>query len=149
MLESYQNLLHEVCRVALDRTELSQETFKKVVDSLQKVKPSRAFKKHERAWVLRVLCDRITQTSRAHPPKHDPIQESFLESLNDVKEKLPHLKQYLMRLPVENRLLIVLKDRFEIPMAEISLALGIGEDSLKLARAQTLQRINDWLWESA
>jgi DNA-directed RNA polymerase specialized sigma24 family protein len=85
--------------------------------------------------------------SERHARKLTPSEQIELDSFENVPNRLKKFDSFFHRLTIEDQFLLLLKDKYGIPMAEIATALGTPEASLKLRRAQALRALDDWLWE--
>lgn len=69
-----------------------------------------------------------------------------LEAEASIQEKLSRFDLYLERLSLSERILLLLKDKYDIPYSEIAAALRISEEAIKIERSQVLHTLEAWIW---
>lgn len=117
--------------------------FKRLSDEFSK--PNR-FIKHERARVVQISNEVISGFHKKSAPKAITPTQVMLDTAMSTEERMKNIGEYIRRLPFEDQMIVLLKDKFGLPYPEISAALNIPEGSVKIRRQQTLRALEDWIW---
>ena len=76
-----------------------------------------------------------------------PSEQIELDSAANANSRIKRFNYYFQRLTTDQRIVLALRDRHEIPYSEISSALRLPVDSLKILRQQALRTLEEWIWE--
>lgn len=148
-VQLYGDLLFDLCESVLWSPSNAQIAFRSILKDLKRrSRKQEAFVQLNRAWVLRIACNRLRQLSSRHRPRMTPAEQIELDSTSDLGFRLKHFDHYFHRLPTEDQLLLLLKDKYGLPYPEIAIATGTPEGSLKIRRQQALGTLEEWLWDS-
>jgi DNA-directed RNA polymerase specialized sigma24 family protein len=146
IVKNYGDLLFDLCESSLWSPSAARLAVRTILGEIKKRREDEAFVDFERAWVLNIACAKIRALSDRHGRKLTPSEQIELDSIENASGRIKKFDSFFHRLNLEDQLLLVLKDKYGIPMAEIATALGVPEGSLKLRRAQALRAMEDWLW---
>lgn len=146
IVKHYGDLLFDLCESILWSPSAARVAFRAIIAEIKKRREGETFVDFERAWVLNVACNKLRAQAERHGRKLTPSEQIELDSLLDAPGRLKKFDSFFHRLSLEDQFLLLLKDKYGIPMAEIASALGLPEGSLKLRRAQALRAMEDWLW---
>lgn len=116
---------------------------------LKRVSKKNRFHVHERAWVLKLACDRIRSLSHRLARRVSLTEQLRLDSSGDVTNRLKHFEVYFHRLTVEDQILLLLKDKHSVPYSDLAPALGVPEGTLRMRRQLALKLLEEWLWDNA
>jgi DNA-directed RNA polymerase specialized sigma24 family protein len=146
IVKRYGDLLFDLCDSVLWSPSAARLAFRAMITDIKKRGKHEAFVDFERAWVLNIACSKLRDLSERYGRKLTPAEQIELDSIENAPGRIKKFDSFFHRLNLEDQLLLLLKDKYGIPMAEISTALGAPEGSLKLRRAQALRAMEDWLW---
>ena len=147
-IQSYGDLLFDLCESVLVSPMNAQIAFRSILKKIRAGRRLHKFRTYERNWVLRIACDLLLKFSREFGHHVSPEEQIKLDSNSSVKIRFKEFDSYFHRLMPEDQLLLLLKDKLEIPYSEISVAMSIPEGSLKVRRQQALRALEEWLWNS-
>jgi len=146
VVKNYGDLLFDLCESSLWSPSAARLAVRTILAEIKKRREDEAFVEFERAWVLNIACAKIRALADRHGRKLTPSEQIELDSIENASGRIKKFDSFFHRLSLDDQLLLVLKDKYGIPMAEIASALGVPEGSLKLRRAQALRAMEDWLW---
>lgn len=146
LLEQHQKILFKVagsyCRNAEDRRDLVQEMMAQLWRSFSKYDPQRAFS----TWMYRIALNvAISFVRRASYRQMEALdQEPGTAKEEDEDERVRKLRQFMERLDVMNRALLLLYME-EHSYREIAEVLGISESNVGTKISRLKQRIREEL----
>ena len=76
-------------------------------------------------------------------------QQIELDSAADAQARLSRFNLCIRRLSISDQILLLLKDKYGVPMPEIAIATNTPEESLKVQRAQILRSLEEWIWSTS
>lgn len=147
IVQLYGDLLFDLCESVLWSPINAQLAFRSIIKSIRRNRRGHGFTEHERAWVLRIACDKLLDLSARHGRKLTSSEQIQLDSAQNVTLRLKQFDAYFHRLVTEDQILLLLRDKYGLPYGEISAALGLPEANLKIRRAQALRSLEEWLWD--
>ena len=145
-VDRYGDLIYDLCLSTLRTPAQAQVAFRRIIKKLKS--QTQSFSKYERGWVLSITVKTLIQTHQDRDQNPSAQEQLQLDSERMLEKRLHHFFYYLHRLPIENQILLLLKDKHQIPFSDISLALSIPEGSLKLQYQQSLSTLEEWLWKT-
>ena len=149
LIRRYGDLVFDLSHSVLQNAGNAQIAFREVFHEVRRRRAENTFQRHERGWVLRIACERIREL--AGGPQGlglTAAQQIELDSAPDSDSRLSRFELCFRRLAVADQLLLLLKDKYGVPMPEISVATGTPEEALKVQRAQILRSLEEWIWSS-
>lgn len=146
IVRQYGDLLFDLCQSVLWSSREAQHAFRSLLKGLQRSRGARGFQDYERACILRFACDQLRGRDARHPRRRSASEQLELDSALGVPQRLGRFEGYFQRLPLEDQLLLLLRDKYGISFAEIAVILGTPEGSLKVRRQQALRALEDWIW---
>jgi DNA-directed RNA polymerase specialized sigma24 family protein len=146
VVASYGDLIFDFCESLLWDPSHAQLAFREILKQLKASRSANAYEEHERAWILRVTCDKLKTYAARHARRLSASEQIQLDSTEGVSLRLKHFEFFFHRLTDEEQILLLLRDKYGLPYPEISAALGLPEGSLKIKRAQALRALEEWLW---
>lgn len=149
IVKNYGDLLFDLCESVLWNPINAQLAFRSILKNVTKDREKREFKDHERAWILRIASERLLKDSPYLGRKLTPSEQIELDAAKGVSYRLKQFDNYFHRLTSEDKLLLLLRDKYGIPYGEIAVAMGIPEGSLKIQRSHALRTLEDWIWPLA
>jgi RNA polymerase sigma-70 factor (ECF subfamily) len=147
LIERYGDLLYDLCESVLWGSSAAQVVLRSIFRELRAERKFNQYSEHERAWVLRVACSRLRDLARDHARKLTASEQLQLDANEKASARLRQFDFYFHRLPVEDQMVLLLRDKYGLPYGEISAALGLPEGSVKVRRQQSLRALEDWIWE--
>ncbi len=149
LIRRYGDLVFDLCYSVLQHAGNAQIAFREIFHEVRRRRPENSFQRHERGWVLRIACERVRELAGApHGLGLTAAQQIELDSTPDSETRLSRFELCFRRLSVADQLLLLLKDKYGVPMPEISVATGTPEESLKVQRAQILRSLEEWIWSA-
>ena len=146
IIATHGDMLFDLCESILWDPAGVPYVFREILKELGKSLPSEGYKTYERAWVLRVAAEKLQDLSTRFSRVISPSEQIELDGKPET-QRIKQFEHYFHRLDVTDRILFLLKDKYGLPLSEISNALGEPEGSLKLRRNQSLRTLEDWLWD--
>ena len=105
------------------------------------------YEKYARAWVLQTAVELLMQ----HQPKlgrsPSPSERVMVDSNLNVPARLRSLESYLHRLPIQDQILLNLRNKYGLPYPEIASILRLPEGTLRTKQQQALRSLEEWLWD--
>jgi DNA-directed RNA polymerase specialized sigma24 family protein len=147
VVQVYGDLLFDLCESVLWSPSSAQVAFRAILKELRKSESSEPYVDYERAWVLKVACTRLRSYAENHGRRLTPSEQVMLDATLSIPARLKEFDSYFHRLPTEDQILLLLRDKYGLPYQEISAAMGLPEGSLKLRRQQSLRTLEEWLWD--
>ncbi len=148
VVELYGDTLYDLCHSVLWSGSNAQIAFRSILKDLRAASRKQRFQAHERPWVISVACARLRAFAQRHGRKLTPSEQIMLDANSDLQARLKQFDAYFHRLPVDDQILLLLRDKYGLPYGEIATALGIPEGSLKIQRQQSVRALEEWLWEA-
>jgi DNA-directed RNA polymerase specialized sigma24 family protein len=146
IVQAHGDLLFDLCESVLWSPINAQLAFRAIIKDIKKGIKTRHHQQHERAWVLRVACDRLLAFADRHGRRVTASEQLELDSQASVAQRLKQLDHYFHRLTSEEQLLLLLRDKHSLDYPEIASAMSIPEGSLKMRRQQALRTLEEWVW---
>ena len=146
IVKNYGDLLFDLCESVLWNSVNAQLAFRSIIKEIRSRRERQPFLDYERAWVLRIACERLRAYSRRHGRRLTPSEQIEIDASDNVSQRFKKFESYFHRLGVDEKLVLLLKDKYGIPFPEIASAVNAPEDSLKIRRQQALRTLEDWLW---
>ncbi len=150
IVKKYGDLLFDLCESVLWSPINAQLALRSILKTVSKEHSNKAlpnnFQDHERAWILRIACERLRKDSARLGRTLTPSEQIELDAAEGVPSRLRKFDRYFHRLTPEDQLLLLLRDKYGIPYVEISAAMGTPDGSLKVRRQHALRALEDWIW---
>jgi RNA polymerase sigma factor (sigma-70 family) len=149
-VRSYGDLLFDLCESILKSSMNAELAFRAILKKVRSRNRFQKYSNYERSWVLRIACNRLLtfyhqEDQNTLAPAEDPIKT---ENQDPSSVKIKNIQPFFRRLRPEDQMILLLRDKYDIPYSEIATALTIPEGSLKIRRQQALRTLEDWLWNS-
>lgn len=149
LLHLYGDLVFDLCVSILHSPAQVQRTFKMIFSRLKKEGPSLNYVTYERAWVLKTTCMQLLGYYPYEGHQVSNEEQIRLDASHNVTDRLNEFQSYFRRLKPEDQILLLLRDKYGIPLADIAAALTLPEASLKVRRQHALRTLEDWLWNNS
>ncbi len=150
IVKKYGDLLFDLCETVLWSPINAQLALRSILKTVAKQrgnpKLQENFQDHERAWILRIACERLRKDAARLGRRLTPSEQIELDSEQGASTRLHRFDRYFHRLNPEDQLLLLLRDKYGIPYVEISSAMGAPDGSLKVRRQHALRALEDWIW---
>lgn len=149
IVDEYGDLIFDLCVSVLDDPVQAQFAFRTLLKQARKEHKGNGYSRYRRAWILKITNRHLQALIRRQGGKAiSPREETDLaEAASEVR--LNHIEHYLHRLSLEDRMMILLRDKYGLPYDEIAMAMDLPEPSLKVRREQVLRTLEGWIWETA
>ncbi len=146
ILQTHGDTLFDLCERVLWNESNAHHAFRTVLKDIKNKAPANPYSSYETAWIFRLASDRLTSMSRQYGRQLTSAEQVMLDSTPDLKERLNQLEYYLHRLPVQDQLILLFIDRYQLSYADAASALNLPEDSLRLRRFQVIRMLEEWIW---
>lgn len=148
-VERYGELIFDIAWSVTEDIHLTQIVFRNTFRKLLKQRSSHSFEHYERPYIMRIAVNEILRVAgRATRPELQELRFT-LDARATADERLGELGFFLRRLGVEDRVLILLREKYGFSYAEIAAVMSIPEDSARLRRLQSIKLLASWVWENA
>lgn len=125
------------------------DAYRSILRTLNRRRKSDRFIKYERPWILQVAFEELRGMKKRSPRLLTPAEQVMLDSNPDPKARMRYLDSYFHRLPTESQLLLILRDKYGIPVVEVASILQLPESSARLQRLQALRLLESWIYGGA
>ncbi|MCM2324587.1 MAG: hypothetical protein NDJ90_15110 [Oligoflexia bacterium] len=147
LVERYGDLLFDLCESVLWSPANAQLAFRSILKALKRRLSDAPSGNHERAWTLRIACEELLQKVPRLGRTLSADEQIQLDAAQEISERLKNFDAYFHRLSAEDQILLLLKDKYGVPLPEIAVALRSPEGSLKIRRQLALRALEEWLWD--
>ncbi len=146
IVASYGDLIFDLCDSLLGNSASAQIAFRSIIKKIRSDIRGDHYQTYERSWVLKIASQQLVSLIEQRGEIVEPKRQIEIDSQFDSGHRLKYLDFYFRRLRPEIQLLLLLKDKYQIPHEEIAAALGTPVDTLKLQRGQALKTLEEWMW---
>ncbi|MEK6706829.1 MAG: sigma factor-like helix-turn-helix DNA-binding protein [Bdellovibrionota bacterium] len=146
LIACYGDMMFDLCESLLLTHSNAQILFRSIAKEIEKTLKSNRYELHERQWVLKVTCTKLISAYPKYTKKLSASDQMELDSVDNVPGRLEQLHYFLHRLPPEDQIILLLRDKYGLPYQEISAAMQTPEGSIKVRRQHSLRNIEDWIW---
>jgi DNA-directed RNA polymerase specialized sigma24 family protein len=147
VVQLYGDLIFDLCESILWSSSQAQNAFRAIIKEVKKTPATDKFTTHERAWILSIAFDKLKKFSLQYGRKVSASEQIQLEANQNAAARLKHFDVYFHRLTTEEQIVLLLRDKYGLPYAEIASAMSRPEGTLKSIRSQALRTLEEWLWE--
>jgi len=144
----YQDLIFDLCQSTLNDLQQSQQVFDSILKTLQKTKTSDRFQIHERSWVFQIACQHILSVHEKLDTQLSCSNQIEMDALASSASRLKHFSAFFQRLQPEDRLLLLMREKYGLPFSEIASTFNLSEESLKSRRDRALRSLEKWIWSN-
>ena len=92
--------------------------------------------------------EKLEPLARKHARRITAAEQIDMDSQANVSTKLKSFGIFFHRLSVEDRILLLLRDKYGLSYLEIASVMRLPEATLKTRRQQALHALEEWIWES-
>ncbi len=149
IVSTYGDMLYDLCQSMLWSPADAPYAYRSILRTLSRRKKTERFVKYERPWILQVAFRELRGMKRKSPRFLTPAEQVMLDSNPEPKARLRFFDSYFHRLPIESQLLLVLRDKYGIPLSEVAAVLELPEASARLQRVQALRLLQSWIYGGA
>lgn len=149
LVERHGDLVFDLCQAVLWSQPNAQLAFRAVMRDLRRLALAGRYEKYERAWVLRVTCERLRSLAARLGRTLSASERMMLDGALKGDARLKQFDSYFHRLSTDDQMLLLLRDKHGLDYDEISVALGEPTGSLKIKRLQALRALDEMLWNEA
>ena len=148
ILKSYGDTLFDLCESLLANPTAAQIAFRAILKKTRLTRKNLRYAEFERSWVLKIACGQLIKFYENYGFRVSLQEQIRLNDHTNISAKLKQFTLYFRRLTAEDQILLLLKDKYDIPHEDISSALSVPAGSLKVRRQQALRALEEWLWNS-
>src|SRR4051812_34894037 len=127
IIERYGDLVYDLCESILWGSSAAQVIIRSIFRELKAEHKFNRYSQHERAWVLHVACERLRNLSHDHARKLSSSDQLKLDATDKASTKLQQFDSYFHRLPVDDQMVLLLRDKYGLPSPEIAAILTVPE----------------------
>ena len=146
LIDRYGDMIFDLCQTSLFDPNAIRQAFTHIIRTLKKTLSVNGYTQYEKAWVLRVTCDHLKSVGKNIRNEMSETEHFRSDTSLSPQEKLEAFDTFFLRLPMDQRLAILLHDKYRLELSLISTALGLPEESIKLVRIQGLCSLEEWIW---
>lgn len=100
----------------------------------------------ERAAMLRLFCQELRQAIPSVSPHFANREQLELDAASTAAQRLKRLADFFKLLPRDEKIILALSDRHQVPMHEIAIALQIPEESVRYRHSRALVALESQIW---
>lgn len=145
--EKYGDLLFDYSQSLLWNSQIAPEAFRAIFKKIKKYKNSDHFEKYERAWVISIATKVLKKYTWKNPVKITPAEQVMLDSNPNPLTRLKFFDSYYHRLPFLSQVALLLRYKYNVSLEEVGAALYLPVPSLSLRIKQSLNLMEEWIWE--
>ncbi len=146
MVATYGDLLFDLCQSMLWSPADAPFAYRSILRTLNRRRRTERFEKYERSWILQVAFRELRGMKKRSPRLLTPAEQVMLDSNPDPKARIRFFDSYFHRLPIESQLILLLRDKYGIPISEVASILELPEASARLQRLQGLRSLESWIY---
>ncbi len=105
------------------------------------------FQKHSRAWILQRAIELLSRSQEKYGRALSPSEQVMLDANLNIPARLRQFDSYLHKLNIQDQILLLLRDKYGLPYAEVAATLRMPEGSLRIKHQQALRSLEEWLWD--
>ncbi|MBS1961931.1 MAG: sigma-70 family RNA polymerase sigma factor [Bdellovibrionales bacterium] len=143
---TYGDLLYDLCQTILWSPADAPDAYRSILRTLARRPKNERFRKYERPWILQIAFRELRGMKRRSPRLLTPAEQVMLDSNPDPRARLRFFDSYFHRLPIESQCLLILRDKYGIPVSEVATVLELPEASARLQRLQALRMLESWIY---
>lgn len=145
-VKSYGDVIFDLCESVLRSPANAQVAFRAILKKLRFHSRFEKFQIYERSWVFQITCQKLLEFCKHYQFRVSPEEQIKLDATDKLSNRFEQFEVCFHRLTPEDQILLILKDKYEVPISEISTALATPIGSLKIRRQQALRALEDWIW---
>lgn len=145
-IESYGDLIFELSISLLRDVAQAQSASRSILKRIGYKNRFQKYTTYEQGWVLKATCDRLLKLYDQSTSIKAAKQQTQLDTSLKNADPITHFQLHFNRLPPDDQLLLLLKDKLQISYSDISMALDIPQGSLKVKRQQAIKTLEEWIW---
>lgn len=155
LIAGYGDLLFDLATALTDSPIATQNLFRAWLRDLARAYRARrrarapALGSLERSWVLGVAYTRAQKMLPRFSPHLANAEQLQLDAADGVSQKMKRLGDFFKLLPRDEKWIVLLRDKHQIPFSEIASAMEIPEASLQLLRRSAYLSLEQKVWEEA
>jgi DNA-directed RNA polymerase specialized sigma24 family protein len=146
VVETYGDLLYDLCQTMLWSPADAPYAYRTILRSLVRKRRTERFDRYERPWILQIAFRELRGMKRRSPRLLTPAEQVMLDSNPEPRARLRYFDSYFHRLPIDSQCLLILRDKYGIPISEVAAVLELPEASTRLQRLQALRLIESWIY---
>lgn len=100
----------------------------------------------ERATLLRLYCQELRNLIPALSPHFANREQLELDAASTAAQRLKRLSDFFKLLPRDEKIILALKDRHQVPVPEIAAALHIPEESVHYRHSRAIAALEPQIW---
>lgn len=143
---TYGDLLYDLCQTMLWSPADAPDAYRSILRTLSRRRRTERFNRYERPWILQIAFRELRGMKKRSPRLLTPAEQVMLDSNPDPRARLRFFDSYFHRLPIESQCLLILRDKYGIPVSEVAAVLEIPEPSARLQRLQSLRMLESWIY---
>lgn len=105
------------------------------------------YQKHARPWVLQIAVELLLRSQEKLGRALSPSEQVMLDANLNIPARLRQFDSYLHKLSIADQILLLLRDKYGLPYAEVAATMQMPEGSLRIKHQQALRSLEEWLWD--
>ena len=146
VVSTYGDMLYDLCQTMLWSSADAPDAYRSILRTLSRRRRSERYSRYERPWILQIAFRELRGMKRRSPRLLTPAEQVMLDSNPDPRARLRFFDSYFHRLPIESQCLLILRDKYGIPVSEVAAVLEVPEASARLQRLQALRMLESWIY---
>ena len=147
LVQNYGDLLFDFCSSILWSQSGAQTAVRIILKDLEKRISTQTFGTFERTFVLQVTCDKLKKLVTRLGRHLSASEQIMLDATLDAPGRLKYFDSYFHRLNVEDQMLLLMRNKYELTYAEIADVLQTPQGSLRIKHQQAIRALEEWLWD--
>jgi DNA-directed RNA polymerase specialized sigma24 family protein len=146
VVRTYGDLLYDLCQTLLWSPADAPDAYRSILRTLSRRRRTERYARYERPWIFQIAFRELRGMKKRSPRLLTPAEQVMLDSNPDPKARLRFFDSYFHRLPIESQCLLILRDKYGIPVSEVAAVLEVPEPSARLQRLQALRMLETWIY---
>jgi DNA-directed RNA polymerase specialized sigma24 family protein len=143
---TYGDLLYDLCQTMLWSPADAPDAYRLILRKLARRRRIERFNRYERPWILQIAFRELRGMKRRSSRLLTPAEQVMLDSNPDPHARMRFFDSYFHRLSIESQYLLILRDKYGIPLTEVAAVLEVPEASARLQRLQSLRMLEAWIY---
>lgn len=142
----FSDLTNCVTSDSASASKLFYRLFKTVTRRLQREFRGQTLSNWERAALLRLFCQELRRAVPSLSPHFANRDQLELDAASTAAQRLKRLADFFKLLPRDEKIILALSNRHQIPIHEIAIALQIPEESVRYRHGRAIIALESQIW---
>ena len=146
-VESFGDSIYDLCVCTLWHTAHAQHAFRVITRTIEQKKNQNQFETYLRPWIFKIAVETLRTMFAKNARKPSALEQVSLDSELSLEEKFARFELYFHKLSFDEKVVLLLRDKYGLPYSEIAAIFSLPEDSIKLRRTLALRTLDDSIWK--